>query len=97
MGNENAEQKTRRPRSTNPFSQYKKAKAEADKARRAAARADALAEKAQEAAEKARQASEKLPELEAAEQAAYDALQQALADLDTNTDDVEDYDEDDDE
>jgi len=87
------ETKTRKPRSTNPFSQYKKAKVEADKARRAAARAEALAEKAQEAAEKAREAADRLPELEAAEQAAYDALQAALADLDTNTDDVEEYDE----
>lgn len=84
---------TRKPRSANPFSVYKRAKAEVDKARRAAARAEALAEKAHVAADRAREATERLPELEQAEQAAYDALQRALADLDTNTDDVEEYDE----
>jgi hypothetical protein len=89
------EQKTRKPRSTNPFSQYKKAKAAADRARRAAARADDLRQKAQEAADKAAELVARKEELEEAEQAAYDALQQALADL--GEDDGETGDDEDDE
>jgi hypothetical protein len=88
------EQPQKRHRTPNPFTTYKKAKAAADKARRLAAKAAELREKAEAAAVKAEQAAADLPELEAAEQAAYDALQAALADLDTDTDDVEEYDED---
>lgn len=90
MSDETTNEPTKRTRKANPFSVYSKAKHKADVARRAAARADELHAKAEEAAKKAAEAKAKLPELEAAEQAAYTALQEALKELDTDTDKVAD-------
>jgi hypothetical protein len=72
----------KRERKKNPYSQYAKARAHADKVRRANGRASALAEKAAQAAEKAAALAAQLPEAEAAEQEALEALQAALEELD---------------
>lgn len=77
----------KRNRKTNPFSQYAKATEKAERARRAAARAGELAEKAKAAAERAAELAAKKEEAEAAEAAAYEVLQSALADLHANSDD----------
>ncbi len=87
---------TKRKRSTNPFSQYKKAKTAADRARRAYDRADDLREKAEAAAYKAEELRKKKDALEEEEAKAYDVLQEALAALDTDTDEVADDDEEED-
>lgn len=72
------EKRTRKP---NPYTAYAKAHAAAEKARKAASRAEALAAAAKEAADKASVLASALPELEAAEKEAYEALQAALAEL----------------
>lgn len=76
-----SDEKKTRTRKPNPYTAYAQAHAEANKVRRAAAKADELHAKAVELAEKAAVAKERLPEVEAAEQAAYTALQDALAEL----------------
>jgi hypothetical protein len=81
------ETKTRTP---NPFTAYKKAKAAADRARKAAGRAVELEEKARVAAERAAALTALKDELEEEEGNAYDALQAALADLNTDTDSLDD-------
>jgi hypothetical protein len=82
-----------RNRTPNPFTQYKKAKAAADRARKAATRAVDLEEKARVASEKANALTAVKDELEQAEAEAYDALQAALADLNTDTDSLDDVEE----
>lgn len=82
-----------RTRTPNPFTAYKKAKAAADKARKAAGRAVDLEERARIAKEKADVLVAEKDELEQAEADAYDALQAALNDLNTDTDVLDDADD----
>lgn len=82
------ETKVKKSRKPNPFVAWKKAQHLAEKARRAHARAEELAVAAKAAAEKAAALAAQKEELEAAEQAALSALQEALGEVKVDTDEL---------